>query len=232
MTSRAERHRREKAEPQKQSTSSGPDLPRHQIIANAREMLKMAREGLADATGADPKKRRAGLMNMLTYGRSVTFAMQKMKSVDPSFDAWWKPYQERMADDPLMKDFNRRRVDVVHAGDLYTTNRMVFGSKGPLNMGAVLQELRQHAPPNTIATFFGDEHGGTGWEVQLPDGTTEKVYFQLPDEVDIVHEYRLPDPPIEHDGQPIEDTSLANLGRLYLGMLATIVDAFAARFSE
>lgn len=188
----------------------------------------MASDGLAAATGTDPRQRRAGLMNMFTYGRSVTLAMQRMKSVDPAFDAWWKPYQDRMAKDPLMKYFNERRVDVIHAGELATTSYTRIGYLDD----AILRELNEHAPPNTVSTFFGDQYGGNGWEVQLPDGTTEKVYFDLPGDVDVESGLSLPDPPSEHGGSPISDSSISNLGSLYVEALRTMVEEFEGRFKE
>jgi hypothetical protein len=136
----------------------------------------MARAGLTDATGADPRKRRPGLMNLFTYGRSVTLTMQTMKGVDPAFDAWWKPYQEQMAADPLMSYFNTTRTDIIHAGELRTSNYTRIGSEGapPVDIGKLMAEINAHAPPNAVRTFFGDQLGGNGWLVQMPDGTQRR----------------------------------------------------------
>lgn len=207
-------------------------IPRdkERIFANTREMLAMAEAGFADAISADPRRRRPGLMNLFTFGRSVTATIQTMESADPSFEEWWKPYQAMMKNDPLMKYFNEIRIDVVHKGELATTNYTVIGAQGPVNLGEVMQELNKYAPPNTVGTFFGDQLGGDGWEVQMPDGSTEKVYFQLPGDVDIESGLTLVDPPDQHDGHPITDTSVANLGRLYLATLRRIVDEFEVRF--
>jgi hypothetical protein len=193
----------------------------------------MARAGLTDATGADPRKRRPGLMNLFTYGRSVTLTMQTMKGVDPAFDAWWKPYQEQMAADPLMSYFNTTRTDIIHAGELRTSNYTRIGSEGapPVDIGKLMAEINAHAPPNAVRTFFGDQLGGNGWLVQMPDGTQETVYFDLPEGTPDSG-LHLPDAPIEHNGQPITDPSIRNLGGLYLTTLSRIVDEFIARFSE
>jgi hypothetical protein len=158
-------------------------------------------------------------------------AIQTMKHLDPGFEDWWKPYQDKMAVDPLMRYFNQTRTDILHEGELQTTNYTVVGRRGPVDIGQLMRELNQHAPPNTIGTFLGDQYGGNGWEVRMPDGTTEKVYFQLPAELDIESGLQLPNPPTEHYGQPITDTSLANVGHLYVTTLAAVVDEFVARFS-
>jgi hypothetical protein len=227
VTSPDERHRPEK-EAQQQPHTAAPTRTREQVIANTRELLDMARAGLGDATGVDPRKRRPGLMNLFTYGRSTTLAMQRMKSIDPAFEAWWKPHQERFGADPLMRYFNERRVDVIHAGELHTA---AYGRIGHFD-AAVAQKLNRHAPPNTIGMFFGDQLGGDGWIVRLPDGSDEKVYFQLPEDIDIETGLALLDPPTEHDGKPIADMSIAGIGAVYVNALTTLVEEFSVRFAE
>jgi hypothetical protein len=204
---------------------------KEKIFANTREMLAMAEAGLADATGKDPRRRRSGLMNLFTYGRSVTFAIQTMKHTDHDFEDWWKPYQGRMQSDPLMKYFNTARTDVLHEGQLSAHTSTVMGARGSVDLGSLMRELNRYAPPNTVATFFGEgSTGGNGWEVRMPDGSTQKVYFDLPATVDVKSELQLPNPPTEHDSQAITDTSIANLGALYLNTLKRIVSEFEARF--
>lgn len=205
---------------------------KERIFSNTREMLTMAQGGLDDFFSGDPRRRRPGLMNLFTYGRSVTMTMQTMKHTDPSFETWWTPLQAKMAADPLMRFFNKARTDVLHEGELATSNYTVIGAHGPVDLGAVMRGLSRFAPPNTVATFLGDQFGGNGWDVRMPNGSTEKVYFQLPDNLDIESGLRLEDPPTQHYGAPISDTSIANLGRLYLGTLQAMVDEFIERFKD
>jgi hypothetical protein len=203
------------------------------IFANTREMLAMAENGLAQTTSEDPKQRRAGLMNLFTYGRSVTAAIQTIKHIDLEFEDWWKSYQAWMQADPLMKYFNQARVEVIHEGRLSVHSSTVIGAKGPVNIGALMRELNKYAPPNTVGTFFGEGGtGGNGWELKMPDGSTQKVYFSLPETFDIRSELHLSDPPTEHDGKPITDTSVANICTLYVNTLKRIVTEFETRFKS
>ena len=60
-------------------------------------------------------------------------------------------------------------------------------------------------PPEGANGFFiGDNLGGSGWEVYLPDGSTEKYYVAMLDEIQSQIQVNLhfPDPPKRHDGQP------------------------------
>ena len=211
---------------------TNPPRDKERIFANTNEMLEMARAGLADATGPDPRRRRPGLMNLFTYGRSVTLTIQTMKNTDPAFAAWWEPYQERMKADPLMQFFNKTRTEVLHEGELTTGSHTVVGAHGPVDMGELARELQKHAPPNAESTFLGDALGGNGWEVRMPDGSLAKVYFELPEGVDVESSLTLADPPDQHDGQRITDASIGNLGRLYIAALTGIVDDFVTRFRE
>lgn len=199
-----------------------------QIIANTQEMLGWARSGLADATGSDPRRRRAGWANLVNHGRHLTNAMQTMKSADPGFAAWWKPYQGMMSTDPLMKFFNKARVGTVHTGELKTSPVTYIGS---LDSGELMRKLGDSAPPNSVGLFLGDELGGNGWRVQMPDGSIESVYFDLPESIDVTSWLTVSDAPDQHEGKPITDKSLANLGGLYLATLERMVSEFSARFS-
>lgn len=202
------------------------------IFANTREMLAMAEDGLAAATGTDPRKRRAGLMNLFTYGRSVTMAIQTMKHTDAGFEDWWKPYQEKMAADPLMRYFNTTRTEVLHEGELTVSVETTIGKDGPVDIAALVTELGENAPPNTISTFFGEGRtGGNGWIVRMPDGSEDHVYFDLPAEAGVETVVRLPNPPTHHDGKPLSDTSVATLGEIYVATLRRVVKEFEARFA-
>lgn len=214
----------------KPATPPGRDKAR--IFANTREMLAMAEGGLTDFVSGDPRRRRPGLMNLFTYGRSVTMTMQTMRNTDARFNAWWTPLQTKMAQDPLMKFFNQTRTDILHEGELSTANYTAIGMRGPVDLGAIIRDMRRYAPPNTISTFLGDQTGGNGWEVQMPDGSIEKVYFQLPEGVDIESGLQFADPPTQHYGVPITDTSIGNLGRVYLRTLANMVEEFIERFAD
>ncbi|MEN3273836.1 MAG: hypothetical protein V7636_2597, partial [Actinomycetota bacterium] len=156
-----------------------PGRSRQKIVANTREMLAMAKVGYEDAIAHDPRRRRAGIMNMFTYGRSVTLVMQTMRNSHPDFDAWWQPYQEKFANDPLMRFANDARNAILKEGSLATSNSTYVEH---LDGDKLADFSRQHSPPGTVSTFIGDQLGGNGWEVQMPDGSIQKVYFDLPDQ--------------------------------------------------
>jgi hypothetical protein len=203
-----------------------------EVFANVREMLAMAEAGFKDATSSDPTRRRPGLMNLITYGRSVTFAIQTIKNLVTGFDEWWNPYQQRMRDDPLMKYFNETRNTISKEGSLKTSTTTVIGASGPVNLGALMAQLQRDAPPNTVSTFLGEgSTGGNGWNVKMPDGSIDKVYFALPEGIDIKSDLHMPDPPKSHDNKPITDTSAPNLARLYIESLREIVNEFEEKWS-
>lgn len=83
--------------------------------------------------------------------------------------------------------------------------------------------LKWQAPPHTLGTFSVDHSGAIGWWVQMPDAAIERIYFQLSDQSGTASVMSLGDTPISHDGVRITDTSIANIGGIYIKTLARIV---------
>jgi hypothetical protein len=170
-------------------------------------------------------------MNLATYGQAVIATIKTVKRLDAAFSSWWEPRQQDIDTDPLMAYFRDIRDGIAHEGPPATTSRAVIGANGPVNMGALMRELNRNAPPGNPNVFLGDSLGGSGWIVTLPTGETGKVYFALPENVDVQVTFEVPNPPTQHDGQTITDTSVANLGFLYLGTLRRLVDEFGIKFA-
>ena len=73
---------------------------------------------------------------------------------------------------------------------------------------------------------MGDRLGGSGWEVEMPDGTIEHLYVELPAEIGKSW-LELKNAPTEHDDSSIPDASIDTLGTLYLDALSDLMnDAF------
>jgi hypothetical protein len=98
--------------------------------------------------------------------------------------------------------------------------------------GAVMARLKANPPPNAEAFFLGDTLGGNGWVVRMPDGSTEHVYVELPEDVDIESRLELVDAPAEHDGSPIPDASVETVGRVYFDALSGMVREAVERFGH
>jgi hypothetical protein len=128
-----------------------------------------------------------------------------------------------------MRFANDARNAILKEGSLATSN---YTYVEHLDGDNLAEFSRQHSPPGTVSTFIGDQLGGNGWEVQMPDGSIQKVYLDLPDQpgLSVTSWLGFVDPPTHHDGSPITDTSLANIGALYVGTLVHLVEEFAMRF--
>lgn len=188
------------------------------ILATAREHLAMARHGLADMESGDPTRLRPGIMNLCVFGRSTTNVLQNLRSSEPTFDEWYQPKVKAMEADSLMRYFYKKRTEILKEGELGYTNV----TSGSLNTNDIAP-LWALAPPGTKGMFFGDYLGGDGFVVEMPDGTDVHVYAQFPD-VGITTTLEFTDAPTEHDGIPIEDSSVGTLGRMYIEVLERIVE--------
>jgi hypothetical protein len=70
-----------------------------------------------------------------------------------------------------------------------------------------LAPIRENPPFGAKEFFVGDGTGGSGWHVELPDGSVEPYYVSLPPSVKVEAWLTLPGAPGEHLGTRLEDRS-------------------------
>ena len=81
-----------------------------QVLGRSRGALASAEHGLIDMTESrDAVRQFSGIKTTVTSGRQVTFILQKLRSIEPDFESWWKPIADHMASDPLMCYFENLR---------------------------------------------------------------------------------------------------------------------------
>jgi hypothetical protein len=123
---------------------------------------------------------------------------------------------------PLLQYFKDLRNKIEKQGREGTKNKAVIRHFDSSRMPP--------APPNWQRFFVGDKNGGSGWVVLLEDGTTQKIYVDLPE--DIARSWLgFRDLPDEHLGHPITDDSLEHVSRLYVQYLQRLVRAAEEEFS-
>jgi hypothetical protein len=72
----------------------------------------------------EPKRFLIELQSCITISRTVTFILQSHKSEIPHFDAWYQPYQDRFAANPLMRWAKDARNKIEKQGDLETLSQV------------------------------------------------------------------------------------------------------------
>lgn len=197
------------------------------VLSNAKEILATAKRGLDDLTGRDPTRKTSGLHNVAVFGRSVTLVLQNLRSVNrQSFDAWYEPRVQAMAKEPLFSYFRELRNTILKQGPPKPSSHVYVGSFNTADLA------KFPAPPGAKGFFIGDQLGGSGWVVEMPDGSTEKFYIELPVHMGVKASWHLPDPPSEFEGQPITDTSIENLSKIYVGALTKLVQEAESEFGQ
>lgn len=161
----------EKSKPYPMSTKPSVEA----ILRATDETLQSAEWGLADLLGQDPRRRMSGLRNLVVFGRAVTNALQNLRTaVGPDrFDAWYSARQEEMRTDELMRYFYVLRSQILKEGSVGEVRMSLSMSATGTELMTVMQ---QKPPPGAKGFFIGDHLGGSGWHVELPDGTTT-TYF-------------------------------------------------------
>lgn len=167
-----------------------------------------------------PERAQSGLYNAVVFGRMVTFALQNLRSVVPDFDDWYAPKQDQMRSDEMMKFFYELRTEIEKKVDRHTTTSTEIRS---FNLATDLSRF-QPAPPGATAFFIGDQNGGSGWELQRPDGTIDKYYIDLPPDIGQVNIY-LSKVPARH-----AHLTAVELVREYLAQLERLIAEAKQRF--
>jgi hypothetical protein len=205
---------------------SKPKRETAEILRDAQETLKTAFVGLRDLIEGPPPRKTSGLRNVIVFGRAFTNVLQGLRSTEPGFETWYKEYVDEMKNDPLMLYFYQLRSLILKKGILETGVRAYVKRLFPGDMARF-----GPPPPFAKAFFIGDELGGTGWEIELPDGTKTKYYVEIPSEIGSVT-LHFPRPPDRHLGKKINDTSVENLSRLYLGYLDRMSEDAKQKFGK
>lgn len=194
------------------------------VLQRVDETLATARIGLSDLLDTSRNRRMSGLRNLIAFGRSVTFVLQNLRSVvGDEFDAWYEPHQQSLKNDLLMRYFVDARNELEKQGKLSVGTSAHIHSLSP---GDIAKFGR---PPVGATSFFiGDQLGGSGWEVQLADGSTEKYYVELPASIAEVKQHfsNLP----EAMAPELKGATVEELSQRYLERLAALVAAARIHF--
>lgn len=189
------------------------------IIIKAEETLKTARYGFDDLTSGNRQRRFSGIRNLVVFGRSVTFVLQNLKTPagEVSFNEWYEPIQDMMKADVLMKYFVTLRNEILKEGKLPVSTSASINIK-PGDMAKL-----GTPPPGARSFFIGDQAGGSGWEIELADGSKEKYYVEIPESMAKIQQHfsELPVP----DDDELKRKSIEELCTYYLEKLENILDS-------
>lgn len=194
------------------------------IIKRAEETLQTAKHGYDDLIDKNKNRRFSGLRNLIVFGRSVTWVLQNLRSViKEEFDNWYIPEQEKMKNDPLMRYFVNARNELEKQGKLSVATSVSIHSFSPGDIGKF-----GSPPPGAKGFFIGDQFGGTGWEVEIPGGTKEKYYVELPADIGWVKQHFINFPKTEIP--ELKGKSMEELCEIYLTRLEMLLVSARERF--
>jgi hypothetical protein len=192
-----------------------------EVLATAKQMLGVARLGIKIYAAGD-EDRFAGVYNVASGGRAVTFTLQKLRGMVDGFDEWYTPIQEDLANDRVCVWFKDLRNRLEKQGDSRVGAGYVYiSSLSP-------HDLLRYAPPlvegATLRGFVvGDELGRSFWNIRLPDGTEDRSYFKFPAKFGSVR-LTMGDAP--------DDRDFAELAQHYVSKLEAIMNGAVARLGS
>lgn len=193
------------------------------VLMQTEQVLQTAKVGLEILRKYPIEKRLCGLRNLVTFGRCVTTCLQGLRHIEPDFDNWYNKYVVEMKNDPLLYYFYQLRNDILKKGELQLNKTIHIGHFD----SAELMKLPK--PKGANSFFLGDEIGGSGWNITLEDGTTEKFYVQMNDS--IIVEFNFPNSPKIHLGNMLGSSDVTELSILYIDYLTNMVKNAKIKFN-
>ena len=191
---------------------NNPDIPK--VLSNTKQNLRTMKHGYEDLIEGDLERQNSGIRNIAVFGRATTRSLQRLKSRVTGFEQWYSLYREEMEKDPLMKHFWEMRNQFLKQGENPTGNYLQIHKFSPT-------DLHRFEKPDFATDFFMDTTGA-GWIIELPDGSKERYYVDLPEDIGKVG-LTFTDPPDEHLGKDISHTSLEEKCELYVEYIQNIV---------
>jgi|FLOH01.1.fsa_nt_gi hypothetical protein len=188
-----------------------------EILDRTLETLQTAQLGLADMKDASRHRRNPGLRNVIVFGRSVTFVLQNLRGKDARFEEWYLAKQTAMKADPIFLYFLEARNNLEKQGRLNVSTSLKLNSFSSADMARF-----EPRPPGATGFFIGDNLGGSGWEIELPNGAKEKYYMEIPSDIGQVSQV-FSDTRTEKS-EVLADRSVDDLAGEYLKKLSNIVD--------
>lgn len=149
-----------------------------QILEEAEYNLKAAFAGYQQYKSKEGEMKMIGLRNAVTFGRSVTFILQNLRDkVNGDFEDWYEDRQEVLKSDEVAQKMDDLRNRIEKGSD--EASVATYAKIDHLNSN----DLYRMMPPWADSIFIGDQYGGSGFKVELADGSTEKFYVELPEEM-------------------------------------------------
>ena len=125
----------------------------------------------------------------------------------------------------MVSGFYKLRSEILKKGTIQTnTSTHIRTFSFPRDLGKL-----GTPPPNARSFFMGDQSGGSGWEIELEDGSITKYYVELPKTIGEADVY-LFNAPKSHLGKELSDTTIVNLSRLYMNYIRQLANAAVKRF--
>ena len=199
-------------------------LTTSEILGRSRGALANAEHGFYDMVESFYAERQlAGLKTLATSGRQVTFILNKLKSTEPDYDDWWNPIVELIGEDPLFRFFVRLRNTVEKEG-LPEVRAVLLAVR---ETEVVREERVKAEDGENFPRIEGIDRNlnptpGVVVNFAVVSGGTHQKLSQ----------FRLPNLPTSHLGQPLEDDTMEHLGALYLNGLSAIWQTARNKFGS
>ncbi len=217
------------------SNSRVPGRASKEVLDSLQGKMNMVNQFLDALKNGPTINKTTNLANLLIWSRILINETENMKSFDKArFEKWYAPYRRELfkvsdaeKPDPLLDYFINARNELEHRGTI-NVGRVTHVKHLSLPQDA----LKLGPPPIGAKGFFiGDELGGSGWMVELPDGNKGKLYVEFSREQ--VETSLLPQAhPTKHLGKDIKRKTVEEMAEMYVSYLGRMIQSAINEFRE
>ncbi len=201
-----------------------------EVLNRSKQQLNFINDSIIELNNKESSTRtkQKALASIIVFGRTVTFVIQNLRSIvgEKNFNDWYQPIVDEMKNDELLNAFKNARNNLEKQGHLNTHTSMHIKSLDSNSLNKYMKDR----PENAKSFFIGDTLGGSGWIIELEDGTTEKLYVDIDFNEQIDINVFLFQQGIKHKSKTILNTSIENCSQLYYTYLINIYESAKKEF--
>lgn len=203
-----------------------------EILKSLQGKVSMVKQILTGLRNGPVPLKTTNFTNLLIWSRILINETENLKSCDrKKFEGWYAQYRRELfgdgshGPDPLLDYFIQARNQLEHQGIIKVGWSINIHH---LNIPGDLLKYGP-APPGARGFFLGDQLGGIGWLVDLPNGSQAKYYVNLPKE--FVESSLLPhNPLLTHLMNNVQNTSVESLAEYYVRYIEEMVTSAGREF--
>lgn len=141
-------------------------------------IFQIAKQAYKEYTEPGGVNRYRGLRNFLVFANSTANSIKILESKVSGFDTWYAGVRKGIIESAESRYCSELRTCILKEEHAKSKTFVRFGKQA-------FADLQR--PTGAVSFIINDNHGGDGWKLELPDGSSEMYYINVPGTVGFIH---------------------------------------------